>query len=77
MTTRGLNEGYLSEKTHPSGFVLFLIITLQNAPTYRKPHISPQDRVYLTAGRYGCRRYEIWVSWEKDMGIYSFTTLSE
>lgn len=28
MTTRVLNEGYLSEKTHPSGFVLFLIILI-------------------------------------------------
>ena len=40
----------------------------QNAPTYHQPHISPQDRVYLTAGRYGCRMYEIWVSWGNDMG---------
>ena len=56
------------------GFTLFLGFTPQNAPTYREPHISPQDRVYLTAVRYGCRMYEIWVSWEKDMAAYSFTT---
>ena len=42
-------------------FTLFLDFAPQKAKTYHNPHISPQDRVYLTAGRCGG-----W--WGKDVG---------
>ena len=66
------------------GFALFWVLrrkmpqpTVNPISPRRTGYISQLGDMGVACVRYGCHMCEIWVSWEKDMGAYSFTTLSE